>query len=128
MENENDDFHFGAQKELFYSFEGRKFTTRSDYHSDSDKIFMRQNWELYKERARDARNKVLAGKSSPILYHMEKRGMELNVLAASTGIAKWKVRLHCKPWFFKKLNNKILQKYASVFEIEISGLDNIDEN
>lgn len=127
MEDEKDDFVFGADKEIFYSFEGGKFIARPDYHSEEEKIFMKQNWDLYKQRAEEARQKVIAGNASPIVYHMEKRGMELNVLASTVELPKWRVKRHLKMVVYKKLKIKIIEKYAHVFQISIEELNNIND-
>jgi hypothetical protein len=50
--------------------------------------------------------------------------MDLTTLAGYVGIWKWKVKRHFKPNVFNKLNNKILSKYAEVFDITIDQLKN----
>ena len=37
---------------------------------------------------------------------------------------KWRVKRHAKPAVFKKLNQKILQKYADAFQISVAELTN----
>lgn len=81
---------------------------------------------VIEERIEDAKKKVLENKTSPIEYYMEVHKMDLQILASYVGLWKWRVKRHFKPSVFKKLNNKILQKYADVFEITIEQLINID--
>ena len=78
------------------------------------------------ERVDDAKKRVLQNKASPIEYYMELHKMDLPILASYVGLWRWRVKRHFKPSVFKKLNNKILQKYADVFEISIEQLKNID--
>ncbi len=81
---------------------------------------------VIEERIEDAKKRVLENKTSPIEYYMEVHKMDLQILASYVGLWKWRVKRHFKPSVFKKLNNKILQKYADVFEISIEQLKNID--
>ncbi len=78
------------------------------------------------ERVEDAKKRVLENKTSPIEYYMELHKMDPPTLASYVGLWKWRVKRHFKPSVFKKLNNKLLQKYADVFEISIEKLKNID--
>jgi len=81
---------------------------------------------VIEERIEDAKKRVLENKTSPIEYYMEVHKMDLPILASYVGLWKWRVKRHFKPSVFEKLNNKILQKYADVFEISIEQLKNID--
>jgi hypothetical protein len=56
---------------------------------------------------------------------MELHKMDLGVLASYAGIWKWRVKRHFKPSVFNKLNQKTLQKYAEVFEVSVSELQQI---
>ena len=54
--------------------------------------------------------------------------MDVSVLASYVEIWQWRVKRHFKPSVFKKLNSKVLQKYADVFEISIDELKHIEKN
>lgn len=82
--------------------------------------------QVIEERIEDAKKRVLENKTSPIEYYMEVHKMDLPILASYVGLWKWRVKRHFKPSVFEKLNTKILQKYADVFEISIEQLKNID--
>ena len=60
------------------------------------------------------------------LNYMELHKMDLPILASYVGIWKWRVKRHFRPAVFKNLNNKILQKYADVFDITIEELQRTD--
>ncbi len=81
-------------------------------------------WQSFEKQIQDAKEKVLRGEASPILYWMEKRMMDTGILAKYTGFWKWTVRRHFKPAIFKKLSEKKLEKYAHTFEISIEELKN----
>ena len=76
------------------------------------------------ERIEAARAKVLAGEASPILYFMERDKMDLQVLAGYTGLWVGRVRWHLKPRVFKRLNDKMLARYAQAFTISVDELKN----
>jgi len=82
--------------------------------------------EVIKERIADAKQRVLAGKTSPIEYYMEVHKMDIGILASYVGFWQWRVKRHFKPHVFKRLKKKTLQKYADVFEISIEELKNIE--
>lgn len=81
-------------------------------------------WEEVNKNIEEAHQKVKNNTASPILYYMELRLMDVSILSQYVGFCKWRVKRHFKPTVFKKLSNKIVQKYADVFEIDIEQLKN----
>ncbi len=81
-------------------------------------------WSEVEKKIEAARQKVLNGGASPILYFMEKKIMDISILSSYTGFWKWTVKRHLKPSVFKKLSDQKLQKYAEIFEISIDELKN----
>lgn len=79
-------------------------------------------WSDIETKTADARQKVKSGEASPILYYMQLRVMDLEIISAYTGFWQWQVKRHFKPQVFKKLSDKKLQKYASLFEVSIEEL------
>jgi len=59
---------------------------------------------------------------------MNKYYMDLPALARGMGLARWRVRRHFNPDVFNKLNQKMLQRYADFFNMDIDTLKNIKEN
>jgi hypothetical protein len=78
------------------------------------------------ERIENAKKDILSGKSSPIVYFMEWHKMDVPTLASYVEMWQWRVKRHFKPSVFKKLNDKILQKYADAFEIKLEDLKNFN--
>jgi hypothetical protein len=110
-------------RELFYHFDKEKgFTQSVNYQNPNNQIIIKQSWDVAAERLEEIRRMVAGGKLSPIAYHMERILMEVPMLADYMGIAKWRVRRHLKPDVFRKLSQKMLEKYASVFETKVSDL------
>ena len=79
-------------------------------------------WEDIGQRIASAKEKVLKGEASPILYFTELRLMDPSIVAAYTGFWKWTIRRHLKPSVFNKLSDKVLQRYAEAFNVTIDEL------
>lgn len=82
-------------------------------------------WEDVEKRIADAKQKVLNGEASPLLYYMELKLMDLDIVAGYTGFWKWQVKKHLKPAIFKKLSDRRLEKYAKAFDISKDDLQRI---
>jgi hypothetical protein len=80
------------------------------------------------ERIENAKQSVLDGEKSPIVYFMELSRMDWGILASYMGKRKWTIKRHAKPKVFKKLSNAVIKKYAEVFEIEVNELKDFNEN
>ncbi|MFT3750860.1 MAG: hypothetical protein QM768_21280 [Agriterribacter sp.] len=74
-------------------------------------------WEDVEKRIAEAKQKVLNGEASPLLYYMELKLMDVEIVSGYTGFWKWQVKKHLKPEVFKKLPERKLEKYAKLFEI-----------
>lgn len=81
-------------------------------------------WDEVEKKIQEAKEKVERGEASPILYFMEKRIMDIGIVASYTGFWKWTVKQHLKPIVFKRLSDKTLNKYAAVFEVSLDELKN----
>jgi len=79
-------------------------------------------WEDISKRVEAAKTKVVQGEASPLLYFMELKLMDIPILAAYTGVWKWRVKRHLKPGLFKKLSDRTLQKYADAFELKLEDI------
>src|ERR1700712_1132184 len=79
-------------------------------------------WKDVQERIAIAKQKVLNKEASPLLFFMEYRLMDLNILADYSGFWKWQIKRHLKPEVFKKLSEKKLQQYAEAFNVKVDEL------
>jgi hypothetical protein len=114
---------YGQFRELSYSYqEGGEFAKTVGFHGEQDRVVLQQAWDLFHERIEDARQRVLAGKVSPIAYFMEKNLLDPLNLGMMAGISMWRVKWHLRPGVFKRLNDRTLQKYATAFNITIDQL------
>ena len=83
-------------------------------------------WQDVEKRIEAARQKVLNREASPLLYFMELKLMDVPIVAAYTGFWKWQVKRHLKPGVFKKLSDKKLGRYATIFETRVEDLKNMN--
>ena len=121
------DDRYGQYRELLYSYgEDRQFEKTVGFHGEPDRVILQQAWDLFNERIEEARQKVLAGKASPVVYYMEKILADPMNLSMMAGIQIWKVKLHFKPWFFKRMGEKNMKKYAEAFNITVEQLRNVE--
>lgn len=79
-------------------------------------------WKDVEERIAKAKQRVLNGEASPLLFFMEYRLMDIEILAGYSGFWQWQVKRHLKPDVFKKLSDKKLQKYADAFNVKAEDL------
>ena len=93
---------------------------------EPETVAMEQAWEVVHDDVESARQKVLAGKASPLLYYLKKNIMTVSMVAGYAGTFGILVRLHMIPFFFNKLSKKKLEKYAYTFRISVEELTNID--
>ena len=84
---------------------------------EPENIVLSQAWEEINEKTDEIRQKVRDGLLSPIAYHAQKQMLEPGMLAGYVKIPAFLVKLHMRPWFFKRLSEKQLDKYASAFRI-----------
>jgi hypothetical protein len=118
---------YGQSRELFYSYgTDGKFEKSVGYHDESDRVTLQQAWDLFNDRIEEARQKVKAGKASPILFYMEKTLVTPMDLSMHAGINVWRVKRHLKPKVFNRLGEKTLNKYAVAFNITLDQLKNVE--
>lgn len=112
-------------KELCYAVdENGNYTTALSSGWEPKSVALDGSIQLIQQRIENARQMVANGQASPIVYFMEKNKMDLSILASYVSMWKWRVKRHCKPKVFVTLSDKILKKYAVVFEISTEELKN----
>jgi hypothetical protein len=92
---------------------------------EPETVAMRQAWEIVDGDVEAAREKVIQGKASPILYFMKKNIMTIPMVASYVGTIGLQVRLHMLPFFFNRLSRKTKEKYAFTFRISVDELNDI---
>jgi hypothetical protein len=113
-------------KEVQYATdESGKYTTALSQGWDVKAGALDVAWEDIAERVAAAKEKVLRGESSPLLFFMELKLMDAGVLAGYTGFWKWQIRRHLRPAVFKRLSERKLRRYAEVFEVSVNELNSM---
>lgn len=116
-------------KEVCYATdETGKYTTQLSNGWDVKITALDKAWEEIDDRVKTARQKVLNGEASPLLFFMEKGLMDIKLLAEYTSFWQWQVKRHLRPEVFKELSHKKLQKYAEVFNVSVNDLQNMNFN
>jgi len=70
----------------------------------------------------DAWMRASSGQTSALEFHMFDRRMELDTLAATTGIWKWRIRRHFDVKRFARLPVQVLERYADAMGITVERL------
>lgn len=113
----------GVTRDLCYVKDSNgKYTTDLSKGWDIKKQALDNAWDDINERVTEAATLVAKGEISPIYYFMEKKLMDLTLLAAYTGFWKFTIKRHFKPSVFQSLSDKKLQGYAHAFEISVEEL------
>jgi len=93
---------------------------------EPETVAMQQAWDVVNNEVEDARERVIKGKASPLLYYLKKNIMTPGLVASYVGTISLIVKLHCRPFFFKRLSRKTLEKYAYTFRISVAELTDIE--
>jgi hypothetical protein len=91
---------------------------------DVQVLVMNNLANMFDEWADEAKERVKNNQSSPIEYFMFHFGLDLPTLAQQMGLSQRKVKKHMKPEVFEKLDDSILEQYASLFQIKVSDIKN----
>lgn len=114
-------------KEVCYAIDDKgKYVTELSQGWDIKTTALDTAWKDIEERIVAAKEKVLRNEASPILYFMEKKLMDIGILAGYTGFWKWQIKRHLKPGVFSKLSTRILNKYAGVFNVTVQELKSME--
>ena len=82
----------------------------------------RQAVEDLNRLAEDARQRVIAGQTSVLEYHMHKARMDVPLLSQVTGLWQWRIRRHFRPDIFAGLSAGLLQRYGEAMGLSVEQL------
>ncbi|NSL88416.1 hypothetical protein [Chitinophaga solisilvae] len=120
---DGDNLHEGTFKQIMYAVDNSgNYVQVQSAGWEPENIALTQAWEEVNDRVEQARKRVLAGEISPVAFYMEKNIMDLALLASYVGKFQWQVKRHMKPAVFRRLSDKMLQRYADAFKISKQDL------
>jgi len=112
----------GVRKVIYATDKNGTYTKVKTAGWEPENIALDQAWEVINEKVEAARQKVLAGKASPLLFHLEKNMITKGMLAELSGISWFKIIWHLRPSAFAKVSQKTLEKYARALNISVAQL------
>jgi hypothetical protein len=87
-----------------------------------EEIVTRQAVDDLLRLTEEARQRVMAGQTSPLEYHMHRVRMDVPLLAQASGIWQWRIRRHFRPSIFAGLSAALLGRYAEAMGISVEQL------
>ncbi len=91
-----------------------------------EEIVTRQAVDDLNRLADDARQRVAAGQTSALEYHMHKARMDVPLLAQVTGLWQWRIRRHFRPALFARLSPSLLARYADAMGLTVAQLTKVE--
>lgn len=107
-----------GQKKVMYGTNEKGEFQRVNYGSSVEEFATITAVEEYLVLEKESLEEIKKGLASPIQYFMYKNRMDLATLSGVVEMFSFRVKRHLKMKHFKKLNDKILNKYASAFNIK----------
>ncbi|MGB6328170.1 MAG: hypothetical protein WBF48_04535 [Halarcobacter sp.] len=111
----------GMQKVMYTTDSSGDFV-RENYGSNIEEFATQTAVDEYELLKEEALLNISKGISSPICFYMYENRMDLPTLSSMVDMFSFRVKRHLQMKHFKKLNEKILSKYALVFNISIEEL------
>lgn len=111
----------GMQKVMYTKDSSGDFV-RENYGSNIEEFATQTAVDEYELLKEEALINISKGISSPICFYMYENRMDLPTLSSMVAMFSFRVKRHLQMKHFKKLNEKILGKYALVFSISIEEL------
>jgi myo-inositol-1-phosphate synthase len=116
----------GPWKKLHYAVDEKdRYVTIPSAGSEPMNVANQLAWELVERRIEMARQEVLAGKASPLAYHMHRRQMDESLLAQYSGLPRRKVLKHLTAEGFREIEEKELEAYADALDLEPEELKSL---
>ena len=114
----------GLKKALYAIDEQGCYTKTATRGWDVEEVVLNQVIDDFDEKAGETASRVRNNETSPIEYFMYRNWMDATTLAQAMGFFRWQVKRHFKPSIFKKLDDRMLAGYATLFRISVDALKN----
>jgi hypothetical protein len=107
--------------------ENGRYTLSQSLGWEAKNVVNDQAWAVIAEETRRMHILVQSGTLSPIAYYQAKHQMDIALLARYVDMARWRVKRHRRPEIFRRLPERILQRYATVFGMSLAELKSVPE-
>ena len=91
-----------------------------------EEIVTRQAVDDLLRLTEQARQRALAGQTSPLEYHMYRVRMDVPLLSQASGIWQWRIRRHFRPAVFAGRSASLLATYADAMGMTVEQLKKAD--
>jgi len=115
---------YGAEVCYAVDEEGR-YTRSSSIGWEPKNIVNDQAWAVIGAEVEKVRRLVAIGRLSPIAFYRARHQMDLGLLACYVNMPRWRVWLHCRPFFFKRLSPATLARYTTIFGLTAAELQQV---
>ncbi len=113
------------KKVMYVTADDGQYTQTQSAGWEAENLVLEQAWNDIEQQLLSEKKRVLNHEVSPIAYYMVQSRMDLPILASYVGKWQWQVKRHLKPAVFNKLSEKMLHKYAEVFDVSIETLKHL---
>jgi len=114
---------YGGRRKLFYAVDrSGAYVAIPSSGWEAEAVATATALAEIERHKRDAWERATSGATSPLEYYMRCRRMDLALLSAATGFARWRIRRHFRPAVYRRLSDRTLARYADALGIEVGGL------
>jgi hypothetical protein len=106
------DYYEGRQRACYAKGRDGRYKVVFSSGWNVEAIVNRQANRDIEAQITEALTAVRSGAKSPLYFHMVERQMTVSLLAAHTGMFRWRIKRHFRPAVFAGLPPRILTKYA----------------
>jgi hypothetical protein len=119
--------HYGGARKAVYALGGDgHYETVASSGWDVEAIVTGDAVSEYQRLADEARQRAREGRASPLEYHMYARRLDVPTLAQISGIWRWRLRRHLRAEVFRRLPDRVLQRYAEALGMSLEELKRTD--
>lgn len=120
-----DSIYEGIKKVIYATNQEGELVLEQSAGWEPETVVLKQAVGEVNRLAQQALQRVHAGISSPLDYHMYAQRMDIPMLAHAAGHYQWTVKRHCKPAPFARLSEAKLANYAHTLGISVETLKTV---
>jgi hypothetical protein len=118
-----DDSFYGGHKRACYAVDrDGRYVLATSRGWEPERIATAEALSALSEGLESVRRDVVAGRLSPLAYHMTAAQMTPRLLAKNAGLWTWRVRRHLRPRVFERLDRRTLTRYATCLNLSVESL------